>query len=68
VELEELARVVPARRIAEATEMVGAAVYLASDGASNVNGVTLPVDGSGSATLTIEERRIPVQAGSASAP
>ncbi len=48
--------------------MVGAAVYLASDEASYVHGVTLPVDGGGSAPLTIEERRILVQAGSASAP
>jgi len=57
------------RRIAEATEIVvGAAVYLASDGASYVHGVTLPVDGGGSATCTIEERRIRVEAGSASTP
>jgi len=48
--------------------MVGAAVYLASDEACYVRGVTLPVDGGGSATLTIEERRIPAEASSASAP
>ena len=47
-------RNLPARRIAQATEMVGAAVYLASDEANYVYGVTLPVDGGGSATLPID--------------
>jgi NAD(P)-dependent dehydrogenase (short-subunit alcohol dehydrogenase family) len=36
---------IPARRPAQATEIVGAAVYLASDEASYVHGITLPVDG-----------------------
>lgn len=54
VELEEIARNLPARRIAQATEMVGAAVYLASDEANYVHGVTLPVDGGGSAALLVD--------------
>lgn len=43
--LEQLVRGIPARRIARPTEMVGAAVYLASDEASYVHGITIPVDG-----------------------
>ena len=43
--LEQLGRGIPARRIARPTEMVGAAVYLASDEASYVHGITIPVDG-----------------------
>lgn len=49
LELEQLARSIPARRVADAMELVGAAVYLASDEASYVHGATLPVDGGGSA-------------------
>ena len=57
LELEQLARTIPARRVADPTELVGAAVYLASDEAiylasdeaSYVHGATLPVDGGGSA-------------------
>lgn len=49
LELEQLAQTIPARRVADATELVGAAVYLASDEASYVHGATLPVDGGGSA-------------------
>ena len=43
--LEQIVRGIPARRIARPTEMVGAAVYLASDEASYVHGITIPVDG-----------------------
>src|SRR5260221_8907579 len=49
VELEDQARNVPARRVAQATDVVGAAVYLASDEANYVHGATLPVDGGASA-------------------
>jgi NAD(P)-dependent dehydrogenase (short-subunit alcohol dehydrogenase family) len=49
VDLEGIARTVPARRIAQATEMAGAAVFLASDEANYVQGATLPVDGGASA-------------------
>jgi NAD(P)-dependent dehydrogenase (short-subunit alcohol dehydrogenase family) len=40
---------------AQATELVGAAVYLASDEASYVDGVTLPVDGGSIAALPVGE-------------
>lgn len=43
--LAQLVSGMPARRVAQATEIVGAAVYLASDEASYVHGITLPVDG-----------------------
>ena len=43
--LAQLVSGIPARRVAQATEIVGAAVYLASDEASYVHGITLPVDG-----------------------
>jgi NAD(P)-dependent dehydrogenase (short-subunit alcohol dehydrogenase family) len=49
IDLDQLASTFPARRIAQATEMVGAAVYLASDEANYVHGATLPVDGGASA-------------------
>jgi NAD(P)-dependent dehydrogenase (short-subunit alcohol dehydrogenase family) len=62
VELGELARSIPARRIADATEMVGAAVYLASDEANYVNGITLPVDGGGTAALPVEQTHAAVEA------
>lgn len=42
-------RTLPARRIAQATEMVGAAVYLARNEASCAYGTTIPVYGGGSA-------------------
>lgn len=48
-ELEQLASTIPARRVTQATEMVGAAVYFASDEANYVHGTTLPVDGGASA-------------------
>ena len=53
IELEQLASTTPARRVADATELVGAAVYLASDEANYVHGATLPVDGGVSVTLGI---------------
>lgn len=49
VDLEDLARNIPARRIADPIDVVGAAVYLASDEANYVDGATLPVDGGASA-------------------
>jgi NAD(P)-dependent dehydrogenase (short-subunit alcohol dehydrogenase family) len=49
--LDQLARAIPARRVAQTTDLVGAAVYLASDEASYVHGATLPVDGGSSATF-----------------
>lgn len=45
--LEQVVRAIPARRIAQATEIAGAAVYLASDEASYVHGATIAVDGGG---------------------
>lgn len=45
--LEQVVRVIPARRIAQAKEIAGAAVYLASDEASYVHGATIAVDGGG---------------------
>jgi NAD(P)-dependent dehydrogenase (short-subunit alcohol dehydrogenase family) len=42
---ERQIRAIPARRAAEPSEIADAAVYLASDAAAYVNGVTLPVDG-----------------------
>ena len=46
---EQLVQGIPARRVAEASEIAGAAVYLASDEASYVHGATIPVDGGGMA-------------------
>lgn len=43
--LEQLAATLPAQRVAEASEIAAAAVYLASDDANFVHGATLPVDG-----------------------
>jgi len=51
--IDQLASVIPAHRVEQATELVGAAVYLASDEASYVHGVTLPVDGGSTAALPI---------------
>ncbi len=45
--LAQLVSGIPARRVAQATEIIGAAVYLASDESSYVHGITLPVDGGG---------------------
>lgn len=42
---ERQIRAIPARRAAQPAEIADAAVYLASDAAAYVNGVTLPVDG-----------------------
>jgi NAD(P)-dependent dehydrogenase (short-subunit alcohol dehydrogenase family) len=42
---ERQIRAIPARRAAEPAEIAEAALYLASDAAQYVNGVTLPVDG-----------------------
>ncbi|WP_201364757.1 SDR family oxidoreductase [Dictyobacter formicarum] len=47
--LAQLASTSPARRIAQATELVGPAVFLANDEASYVHGITLPVEGGGTA-------------------
>jgi NAD(P)-dependent dehydrogenase (short-subunit alcohol dehydrogenase family) len=43
--LERIAAELPARRYAWPAEIAAAALYLASDAASFVHGVTLPVDG-----------------------
>jgi NAD(P)-dependent dehydrogenase (short-subunit alcohol dehydrogenase family) len=43
--LEQLARTLPARRVADPSEIAEAAVYLASSEANFVHGITLPVDG-----------------------
>lgn len=40
-----MAFIIPLEKIAEADELANAFVFLASDRASNINGVTLPVDG-----------------------
>lgn len=49
--IDQLASVIPAHRVEQPSELVGAAVYLASDEASYVDGVTLPVDGGSTAAL-----------------
>jgi NAD(P)-dependent dehydrogenase (short-subunit alcohol dehydrogenase family) len=49
--LKQVVRALPARRIAQATEIAGAAVYLASDEASYVHGTTIAVDGGGLAVV-----------------
>ncbi len=43
--LAEIAAEIPMRRIASPDDLVGAAVYLASDESSYVTGIALPVDG-----------------------
>jgi NAD(P)-dependent dehydrogenase (short-subunit alcohol dehydrogenase family) len=43
--LHQLAAALPARRVAQASEIAAAAVYLASDEADFVHGATIPVDG-----------------------
>lgn len=43
--LYQLAATLPARRVAQPSEIAAAAVYLASDEANFVHGATLPVDG-----------------------
>ena len=43
--LEQGAATLPARRYAEPAEIAAAAVYLASDEARFIHGITLPVDG-----------------------
>ncbi len=53
--IDQLASAIPAHRIAQTSELVGAAVYLASDEASYVDGATLPVDGGASAALAVGE-------------
>ncbi|GLV56067.1 hypothetical protein KDH_29110 [Dictyobacter sp. S3.2.2.5] len=53
--LAQLVSIAPARRIGQATELVGAAVFLASDEASYVHGITLPVEGGSTATSTRKE-------------
>ena len=45
--LDQLAVTLPARRVADPSEIAAAAVYLASDEANYVHGATLPVDGGG---------------------
>ncbi len=49
VDFDQLTRRLPAGRAALPAEMAEAAVYLASDEANFVHGVTLPVDGGGTA-------------------
>ncbi|KMU78375.1 3-ketoacyl-(acyl-carrier-protein) reductase [Coccidioides immitis RMSCC 3703] len=44
-ERERFAQSVPLRRMSEPTDVANAAVYLASDEASFITGVNLPVDG-----------------------
>jgi NAD(P)-dependent dehydrogenase (short-subunit alcohol dehydrogenase family) len=53
--IDRVASVIPAHRVAQPTELVGAAVYLASDEASYVHGATLPVDGGTTAALPVGE-------------
>jgi NAD(P)-dependent dehydrogenase (short-subunit alcohol dehydrogenase family) len=48
--LERFAALAPAGRVAEPEEIAGAIAYLASDDASFVHGVTIPVDGGRVAT------------------
>ena len=43
--IERLAQIYPMRRLGRPVDIANAALYLASDEASFVNGVTLPVDG-----------------------
>ncbi len=43
--LREIASEIPMKRIAQAEDLVGAAVFLASDESSYITGVALPVDG-----------------------
>ncbi|GCE09354.1 SDR family NAD(P)-dependent oxidoreductase [Dictyobacter aurantiacus] len=43
--LESMAQGIPARRVAQPSDIVGAAIYLASDEANYVHGATIPVDG-----------------------
>jgi NAD(P)-dependent dehydrogenase (short-subunit alcohol dehydrogenase family) len=53
--IDQLASVIPAHRVEQPAELVGAAVYLASDEASYVHGATLPVDGGSTAVLPVGE-------------
>jgi NAD(P)-dependent dehydrogenase (short-subunit alcohol dehydrogenase family) len=43
--VESMAQGIPAKRAAQPGDIVGAAIYLASDEANYVHGVTIPVDG-----------------------
>ncbi|MGD1841994.1 MAG: SDR family oxidoreductase [Thermonemataceae bacterium] len=49
--IEEMQREIPAARFAEAEEVAEAVAFLASDAASYINGVNLPVDGGRTGSL-----------------
>ena len=53
--LSETEKFIPLRRIAEPPDMMGAAVYLASDASSYMTGQTICVDGGESAVENFPE-------------
>lgn len=49
--MQEMNRMIPMKRVGKTEDLVGAAIYLASDAASYVTGQTIVVDGGASASL-----------------
>jgi NAD(P)-dependent dehydrogenase (short-subunit alcohol dehydrogenase family) len=54
--MEQVLTKLPMRRIGEPRELVGPIVFLASDAASMITGLVMPVDGGAAATCPIEWR------------